>query len=299
MAPKPRPVRGSDRPVPSPSVGRNSEAVTAREVESQARPTPSSGSGKKMQLPPGLQGRLGPGPARGPSESPTLPVLRHPAAGGAPFRFAPRAQSLPRRHPLFEDGDVQRHAYLQDVITQVSQAPERPRVAAFGCHMAGCQQEFSSLEAYEHHYRTLHTHVCSVCRRAFPSAHLLDVHVLEWHDSLFQLLAERQSMLQCLVPGCPDRFGSGRERKEHLVRAHRYPPDFRFDQPRKAQAQAHAQGRPAGEEGAAAGEEAMEVSPAEAAGAEKRACGRRIPASICFGQGATRGFRNAKKRSDP
>ncbi|XP_027724516.1 zinc finger protein 511-like [Vombatus ursinus] len=245
-----------------------------------------------MQLPPGLPGRLGSGPAGGPSESPPLPVLRHPAAGAAPFRFAPRARSLPRGHPLFEDGDVQRHAYLQDVITQVSQVPERPRVAAFGCHVAGCQQEFGSLEAYEHHYRSLHTHVCSVCRRSFPSAHLLDVHILEWHDSLFQLLAERQSMHRCLVEGCPDRFRGSRERKEHLVRAHRYPPDFRFDQPRKA----------AGAPGAAA-VEAMEVCPGEApppppTGSERRTYGRRIPSTICFGQGATRGFKNAKKRSD-
>ncbi|XP_036619349.1 zinc finger protein 511-like [Trichosurus vulpecula] len=243
-----------------------------------------------MQLPPGLQGRLGPGPARGPPEAPPLPVLRHPAVGTAPFRFAPRAQNLPRGHPLFEDGDVQRHAYLHDVITQVSQPPERPRVATFGCHVAGCQQEFGSLEAYEHHYRTLHTHVCSVCRRSFPSARLLDVHVLEWHDSLFQLLAERQSMHQCLVEGCSDTFRSSRERREHLVRAHRYPPDFRFDQPRRPRGPS----RPI-----AAGEEAMEVCPAEpASGPNKRPHGRRIPATICFGQGAARGFKNAKKRSD-
>ncbi|XP_051820807.1 zinc finger protein 511-like [Antechinus flavipes] len=242
-----------------------------------------------MQLPPGLEGRLGPAPAGSLSESLPLPVLRHPAAGAAPFRFAPRTQCLPRGHPLFEDGDVQRHAYLQDVITQVCQVPERPLVATFGCHVAGCQQEFASLEGYEHHYRTLHTHVCSVCRRSFPSAHLLDVHILEWHDSLFQLLAERQSMHQCLVEGCPAKFRSSGERKEHLVRAHRYPPDFRFDQPRKARGP----GRPA------AGEEAMEVCPAEAAPEKPRAQNRRIPSTICFGQGATRGFKNTKKRSEP
>ncbi|XP_068922668.1 zinc finger protein 511 [Petaurus breviceps papuanus] len=245
-----------------------------------------------MQLPPGLPARLGAGPGGGPSESPPLPVLRHPASGTAPFRFEPRAQSLPRGHPLFEDGDVQRHAYLHDVITQVSQAPERPRGEAFGCHVAGCPQEFASLEAFEHHYRTLHTHVCSVCRRAFPSARLLDVHILEWHDALFQLLAERQNMHQCLVEGCPDRFRSSRERREHLVRAHRYPPDFRFDQPRKARGPGPAAAAAAG------GEEAMEVCPGEAA-PERRAHSRRVPATVCFGQGATRGFKNAKKRGDP
>uniref|UniRef100_A0A4X2KWQ1 C2H2-type domain-containing protein n=1 Tax=Vombatus ursinus TaxID=29139 RepID=A0A4X2KWQ1_VOMUR len=197
-------------------------------------------------LPPPLPTRLAP------STPPPAPTSRRPwpgRGGACPGRGSGLAH--PTSPP--QDGDVQRHAYLQDVITQVSQVPERPRVAAFGCHVAGCQQEFGSLEAYEHHYRSLHTHVCSVCRRSFPSAHLLDVHILEWHDSLFQLLAERQSMHRCLVEGCPDRFRGSRERKEHLVRAHRYPPDFRFDQPRKA----------AGAPGAAA-VEAMEVCPGEA-----------------------------------
>lgn len=28
---------------------------------------------------------------------------------------------------VLQDGDVQRHLYLQDVLTQVAEAPERPR----------------------------------------------------------------------------------------------------------------------------------------------------------------------------
>lgn len=54
---------------------------------------------------------------------------------------------------------------------------------------------FDTLESYEHHYHTLHRNVCSFCRRAFPSVHLLDTHILEWHDSLFQILSERQDMV--------------------------------------------------------------------------------------------------------
>ena len=69
------------------------------------------------------------------------------------------------------------------------------RVPEFTCQVAGCCQVFDSLEDYEHHYHTLHRNVCSFCRRAFPSVHLLDVHILEWHDSLFQILSERQDMV--------------------------------------------------------------------------------------------------------
>lgn len=159
------------------------------------------------------------------------------APGGAEGRSrGTRAgrRSQGSRGCLLQDGDVQRHLYLQDVLTQVAGAPERPRVPEFTCHVAGCCQVFDVLEDYEHHYHTLHRNVCSFCKRAFPSGHLLDTHILEWHDSLFQILAERQDMYQCLVEGCPERFRTSRDRKEHLVTGHLYPADFRFDKPRKS-----------------------------------------------------------------
>ncbi|XP_032464814.1 zinc finger protein 511 isoform X1 [Phocoena sinus] len=183
-----------------------------------------------MQLPPALHARLAGAP--GPAEP--LPVERDPAARTAPFRFAPRPVRFPREHDFFEEGDVQRHLYLQDVLTQVGGAPERPRVPEFTCQVAGCCQVFDALEDYEHHYHTLHRNVCSFCKRAFPSGHLLDTHILEWHDSLFQILAERQDMYQCLVEGCTEKFRTSRDRKEHLVMRHLYPADFRFDKPRKS-----------------------------------------------------------------
>ncbi|EPY85338.1 ZNF511 protein-like protein [Camelus ferus] len=143
-----------------------------------------------------------------------------------------------------QDGDVQRHLYLQDVLTQVAGDPERPRVPEFTCQVAGCCQVFDALEDFEHHYHTLHRNVCSFCKRAFPSGHLLDTHILEWHDSLFQILAERQDMYQCLVEGCTEKFRTSRDRKEHLVTRHLYPADFRFDKPRKSKGCACTSTRP-------------------------------------------------------
>ncbi|XP_062959274.1 zinc finger protein 511 isoform X2 [Cynocephalus volans] len=165
-----------------------------------------------MQLPPALRARL----AGGPGAAEPLPVERDLAARAAPFRFAARRVRLPREHELFEDGDVQRHLYLQDVLTQVAEAPERPRVPEFTCQVAGCCQVFDALEDYEHHYHTLHRNVCSFCRRAFPSGHLLDAHILEWHDSLFQILSERQDMYQCLVEGCAHKFRTSEDRRDHM-----------------------------------------------------------------------------------
>lgn len=70
-----------------------------------------------------------------------------------------------------------------------------PRVPEFTCQVAGCCQVFAALEDYQHHYHMLHGNTCSLCSRAFPSSHLLDAHILEWHDSLFQILAQRQNMV--------------------------------------------------------------------------------------------------------
>lgn len=68
-------------------------------------------------------------------------------------------------------------------------------VSEFACHISGCRVVFSTLDEYEHHYNSLHRHVCCSCRRSLPSARLLDIHIQEWHDSLFTILAQKQDMV--------------------------------------------------------------------------------------------------------
>ncbi|XP_019664962.1 zinc finger protein 511 isoform X3 [Ailuropoda melanoleuca] len=221
-----------------------------------------------MQLSPALYSRL----VGAPGAAEPLPVERDPAAGAPPFRFAARRVRFPRDHEFFEDGDVQRHLYLQDVLTQVTGTPERPR-------------------------------------RAFPSVHLLDTHILEWHDSLFQILSERQDMYQCLVEGCAEKFKTSKDRKDHLVRRHLYPADFRFDKPKKSRGPAtpgatvQVSSEARGDEGEQSGGDAMEVCSEHAAPlpepvGERRTYSHRIPSTICFGQGASRGFKSTKKRKE-
>ncbi|KAI4886091.1 hypothetical protein NFI96_003649 [Prochilodus magdalenae] len=136
----------------------------------------------------------------------TIPVLEkseevHSARGGegteeniSPFRFTPHTIRVDKDDEFFEDGDVHRHLYLQDLVTTLVDETQAPHVSEFRCHIAGCKQLFDTLEGYEHHYNSLHRHVCSNCKRSFPSNHLLDIHILEWHDSLFQVMAEKQCM---------------------------------------------------------------------------------------------------------
>ncbi|XP_071336869.1 zinc finger protein 511 [Trachinotus anak] len=150
-----------------------------------------------------------------------------------PFSFAPQLVHLHKDHELFEDGDIHRHMYLQDLYAVDADDKPTPGVSEFACHISGCSAVFSTLEEYEHHYNSLHRHVCCSCRRSLPSARLLDIHIQEWHDSLFTILAQRQDMYQCLVEGCGQKFRTSKNRKDHLIRIHKYPPDFRFDKTKK------------------------------------------------------------------
>ncbi|KAA8583859.1 zinc finger protein 511 [Etheostoma spectabile] len=152
---------------------------------------------------------------------------------GYPFNFTPQLIHLHKDHEFFEDGDIHRHMYLQDL--HISEADDKSSlsVSEFACHISGCSAVFSTLEEYEHHYNSLHRHVCCSCHRSLPSARLLDIHIQEWHDSLFTILAQRQDLYQCLVEGCGQKFRTSKHRKDHLISIHKYPPDFRFDKTKK------------------------------------------------------------------
>lgn len=97
------------------------------------------------------------------------------------------------------------------------------------CVFFGCHCTFKSIADHAAHQHACHSHMCGVCKRNLPSHHLLDLHLLEAHDSLFQLQAERQPMHQCLLEICNERFKNAKERKEHCMASHSFPPDFRFD----------------------------------------------------------------------
>ncbi|XP_068183384.1 zinc finger protein 511 isoform X2 [Antennarius striatus] len=106
-------------------------------------------------------------------------------------------------------------------------------VSEFTCHISGCSAVLHSLEEYEHHYNSLHRHICCFCRSCLPSSRLLDIHIEESHDTLFSILAQKQDMYQCLVEGCGQKFQTSKHRKDHLITFHKYPPDFRFNKTKK------------------------------------------------------------------
>ncbi|XP_053649759.1 zinc finger protein 511 [Cherax quadricarinatus] len=97
------------------------------------------------------------------------------------------------------------------------------------CSVTGCKKTFSTVAEYASHQRSAHNYVCSTCKQSLPSHHLLDLHLLEVHDTLFKLMAERQPMYQCFLETCSEKFGSPTERKAHCIDNHKFPADFRFD----------------------------------------------------------------------
>jgi len=103
----------------------------------------------------------------------------------------------------------------------------------FSCQVPGCTQTFSQLHQSEVHYAAVHRHSCSVCRRSLPSPHLLEIHIQESHDSFFAVMAERKPSYQCFLPTCPHLSWNATERHDHVIKIHKFPPDFRFDKVKK------------------------------------------------------------------
>uniref|UniRef100_UPI00398EF3E6 zinc finger protein 511 isoform X3 n=1 Tax=Pristiophorus japonicus TaxID=55135 RepID=UPI00398EF3E6 len=237
--------------------------------------------------------------------------------------FIPQPTSLKTDE---QDGDIHRHLYLRNAITSVGEV-ERPKVSEFCCHIAGCSQRFDTLANYEHHYNTFHRNVCSSCKRSFPSSHLLDIHILEWHDSLFQILAAKQNMYLCLVESCTEKFKTSSDRKKHLIKVHGYPSDFRFDKPKKPKRNQKNQDRSSHDMDVETpicqketydilrriSTESMDDAPVESMEAESSSVpgqersrastvqqrpyfSYRVPATICFGHGSVRGFKNTRRK---
>ncbi|ELU13986.1 hypothetical protein CAPTEDRAFT_142088, partial [Capitella teleta] len=107
------------------------------------------------------------------------------------------------------------------------------RSAMIACQIGQCAKTFHDICSYESHYHSAHSNRCASCSKVLPTSRLLEIHVLENHDSMFPLLAEKQNMYQCLVATCSHLFPNPENRKEHLIKVHRYPASFRFERSRK------------------------------------------------------------------
>ncbi|KAF0975940.1 hypothetical protein FDP41_005267 [Naegleria fowleri] len=97
-----------------------------------------------------------------------------------------------------------------------------------------CEQELKDMFEFEHHYESVHCHLCSECELIFPSAFLLGVHLEECHSSYFEVCLQKNTMkmYQCLVEDksiCNEMFKTSEERDLHMISHHMYEPGFRFE----------------------------------------------------------------------
>ncbi len=106
---------------------------------------------------------------------------------------------------------------------------------------------FATYDEYESHYHKTHTNRCLDCRKNFPSAHLLGIHIEEMHDSFAAVKRERgertvsqpplgvalylltcMPQYSCFVEGCERKCSTPQKRRMHLIDKHLYPKNFFF-----------------------------------------------------------------------
>lgn len=203
-----------------------------------------------------------------------------------PFSYCPIRRKYAVSDSFFDSGDSVYSSNDKSVTFDDDTEDFLHRLLPeFSCHIAGCMVAFTSVQQYEIHYNTLHRHVCSSCKKLFPTNYLLELHMLESHDSLFLLLAEKQNMFQCLVEGCNSKFKDESERKSHLTECHHYPHNFRFGKS-KQKVSLKPNSDPVQDS------QAKEIKTMKESDTDQIVIkyAPKVPKHICFGQGSTRGF---------
>ncbi|GAB0097493.1 Protein lethal(2)k10201 [Sergentomyia squamirostris] len=140
----------------------------------------------------------------------------------------------PRNDPFFEAGNKLIKPFVK--LGVVSNPPDVDcsiTLDKIFCNVSNCEAHFENLESYENHYNSLHRFNCVECRKCFPSAHLLDLHLSESHDSFFLVSTKKQPMYCCYIEECSVLSWSPEERRDHCISVHKFPHNFRFGLPVK------------------------------------------------------------------
>ena len=144
----------------------------------------------------------------------------------------PIKRRYPPEHPFFDDGDTlfaRLSRTFDEAIDSITESLDAVSIDEFRCSIKGCSKTFTNPLIYNQHFDLLHRYICESCKRHFPSNYLLELHLLETHDSYFEACREKGlDVYQCFIQSCKLKFINEETRRKHLVDVHRYPADFRF-----------------------------------------------------------------------
>ncbi|KAI8962479.1 hypothetical protein F5Y11DRAFT_191438 [Daldinia sp. FL1419] len=88
---------------------------------------------------------------------------------------------------------------------------------------------FRTYTEYEAHHNRTHTNRCVECGKNFPSEHLLNVHIEEWHDAFAAVKRDKgEHTYSCFVEGCDRKCRTPQKRRSHLIDKHMYPKNYFF-----------------------------------------------------------------------
>jgi hypothetical protein len=89
--------------------------------------------------------------------------------------------------------------------------------------------KFNTYQEYEAHYQQAHTNRCKSCRKNFPTALFLDLHLAEHHDPIIASKRDAgEKTYACFVEGCDKVCGEWKKRRSHLVDKHGFPKNYDF-----------------------------------------------------------------------
>lgn len=138
-----------------------------------------------------------------------------PGGWAFPIYIGHRRRLLPTDE-LFQDG-----SYEHDATTHTA-----ARITARNADLHEAQEQ-SLVRDYRY---LVPKYECIKCRALLPTAHLLDLHIAEVHDSFFAAQAARKlPVFACLVESCTRKFSTVEQRKQHLVEFHKFPRGYNLE----------------------------------------------------------------------
>ncbi|XP_063710103.1 zinc finger protein 511 [Culicoides brevitarsis] len=170
--------------------------------------------------------------------------------------------------------------FIKHGIVRDFEEPEESQNSSsesISCNIPGCVNIFNSAREYESHYNSVHRYTCNTCHKHLPSPHLLDLHIEETHDSFFAVTAARKPNFACYVEECCHKSIDAAARRDHCIKVHKFPHDFRFDKVVKAKKKKNLE---------------MEVDVQDKNSSEKVF---EVPKAFHFGHSSVKGFSKPRK----